>query len=122
MPGIFDSIIILSLILVLFGFVRTKETLVSSISGKVIKGDGTSRNYGYRTANMKIKKPMECGVFNGTSQYGKTTILSNGTNYVECHIHDFKKNIYGETLEIKNIDYIDKGEPKKDCLWAKGWI
>jgi FAD synthase len=119
----FIKLLIICCIFILF-VSRKKyiENLVSSISGKVIKGDGTSRNYGYRTANMKLKKPMECGVFNGMSQHGKTTILSNGTNYVECHIHDFNKDIYGKTLKIKNIDYIDENDKYKDCLWAKQWI
>ena len=118
----FKYLLIVCLILFLFSRKKKIENLVSSISGKVIKGDGTSRKYGYRTANMKIKKPLECGVFNGMSQYGKTTILSNGTDYVECHIHDFNKDIYGETLNIKNIDYTDKNDKQKNCLWAKGWI
>jgi FAD synthase len=56
------------------------------------------------------------------SQHGKTTILSNGTNYVECHIHDFNKDIYGKTLKIKNIDYVDENDKYNDCLWAKQWI
>ena len=56
------------------------------------------------------------------SQYGKATILSNGTNYVECHIHDFNKNIYGKTLKITDLNYIDKDNLKKDCLVAKNWI
>jgi len=117
-------IIILSLILlmIILSNKKTIEGLVSSISGKVIKGEGTSRDYDYPTANIIIKKPMKCGVFNGMSQYGKTTILSNGTNYVECHIHNFNKNIYGKTLKIKDIDYVDKKNAEKDCIWAKSWI
>ena len=97
------------------------ETLVSSISGKVVKGDGNARKYGYRTANMKIKEKLDCGIFNGDSKYGKTTIISNGKGYVECHIHDFNKNIYGKKLDINNIHYIENDEASKikDCMFAK---
>lgn len=118
----FIKLLIICCIILFVSRKKYIENLVSSISGKVIKGDGISRKYGYRTANMKLKKPMECGVFNGMSQHGKTTILSNGTNYVECHIHDFNKDIYGKTLKIKNIDYVNENDKYKDCLWAKQWI
>ena len=69
----------------------------------VIKGDQTSRKIDYPTANMNIETPMECGIFNGKSQYGKTTVISNGGKLVECHIHNFNKNIYGKKLKIDNI-------------------
>ena len=70
---------------------------------------------------MKIKQDLDCGIFNGDSKYGKTTIISDGAGYVECHIHDFNKDIYGKKLKIKNIHYIedDKEKKMKDCLFAK---
>lgn len=110
-------------IILLSSFFVTKniETLVSSISGVVKKGDGVARKYGYRTANMNIKQKLDCGIFNGDSKYGKTTIISNGKGFVECHIHDFKKNIYGKKLKIDNIRYIDKTKEKNmmNCMFAK---
>ena len=110
-------------IVLLSSFFITKniETLVSSISGVVKKGDGNARKYGYRTANMNIKEKLDCGIFNGDSKYGKTTIISNGKGYVECHIHDFNKNIYGKKLNIDNIHYIENDKEKKikDCMFAK---
>ena len=33
-----------------------------------------------KTANINIDKDLECGVYNGISQYGKTTIMSDGSN------------------------------------------
>ena len=70
---------------------------------------------------MKIKQDLDCGIFNGDSKYGKTTIISDGEGYVECHIHYFNKDIYGKKLKIKNIHYIedDKEKKMKDCLFAK---
>ena len=97
------------------------ETLVSSISGIVVKGEGKARKYGYRTANMEIKENLDCGIFNGDSNYGKTTIFSNGNGFVECHIHNFNKDIYGKKLKIKNIDHVNhsKLKKKRDCSLAK---
>ena len=97
----------LSLLLVIFIQGNVIEGLVSSIEGKVIKGDQTSRKIDYPTANMNIETPMECGIFNGKSQYGKTTIISGGGKFVECHIHNFNKNIYGKKLKVDNIKEVD---------------
>ena len=76
---------------------------MTNISGTVKKGKGVAKEYGYKTANITIDQELQCGVYNGVSQYGKTTIMSNGSKNVQCHIHDFNKNIYGEKLDIKNI-------------------
>ena len=76
---------------------------MTNISGIVEKGRGMAKVYGYKTANITIDKKLDCGIYNGISQYGKTTIISDGSNKVECHIHDFNKNIYGKNLNIKNI-------------------
>ena len=94
------------------------EGLVSYIEGRVIKGDKTSRKIDYPTANMYIKDPMECGIFNGKSQYGKTTVFSGGDNFVECHIHNFNKNIYGEKLRVDDIKKINFSKDK-NCSLAK---
>ena len=108
----------LSLLLVIFIQGNVIEGLVSSIEGKVIKGDETSRKIDYPTANMFIKHPMECGIFNGKSQYGKTTVFSSGGNFVECHIHNFNKNIYGEKLRVDDIKKINFNTDK-NCSLAK---
>ena len=81
---------------------RQSENM-TNISGTVKKGKGVAKEYGYKTANITIDQELQCGVYNGVSQYGKTTIMSNGSKNVQCHIHDFNKNIYGEKLDIKNI-------------------
>ena len=97
----------ISLLLVIYIKFNVIENLVSSIEGKVIKGDQTSRKIDYPTANMYIEKPLECGIFNGKSQYGKTTVISGGNNFVECHIHNFNKNIYGKKLRVDNIKKVN---------------
>ena len=76
---------------------------MTNISGIVEKGRGVAKEYGYKTANITIDQELQCGVYNGESQYGKTTIMSNGSKHVQCHIHDFNENIYGKKLDIKNI-------------------
>ena len=108
----------LSLLLVIFIQGNVIEGLVSSIEGKVIKGDETSRKIDYPTANMFIKHTMECGIVNGKSQYGKTTVFSGGGNFVECHIHNFNKNIYGKKLRVDNIKKINFNTDK-NCSLAK---
>ena len=97
----------ISLLLVIYIKFNVIENLVSSIECKVIKGDQTSRKIDYPTANMYIEKPLECGIFNGKSQYGKTTVISGGNNFVECHIHNFNKNIYGKNLKVNNIKKVN---------------
>ena len=107
----------------LFVIKKVIEPLVSSISGKVIKGEGVSKLYGFPTANIRIKEKLPCGVFDGKSQYGKTTVMSDGKGYVEAHIHNFNKNIYGKELKIENIDYIKGIDSKErrlqDCKFVK---
>jgi len=107
MCKLFYLILGFSVLLVIYIKFNVIESLVSSIEGKVIKGDQTSRKIDYPTANMNIETPMECGIFNGKSQYGKTTIISGGGKLVECHIHNFNKNIYGKKLKVDNIKEVD---------------
>tara|TARA_B100000424_G_C22940914_1_gene500679 strand:+ start:74 stop:481 length:408 start_codon:yes stop_codon:yes gene_type:complete len=99
------GLLTLLIILICSCYVVTKdiEPLVSSINGKVIKGEGLGKQFGYKTSNLKIKEELPCGAYNGKSQYGKTTIISNGKGHVEAHIHDYNKDIYGETLKVKEI-------------------
>ena len=104
---------------------KVVEPLVSSISGVVEHGEGISREYGYPTANMRIKESLPCGAWNGESKYGTTTVLTNGSGKVEAHIHDFNKKIYGEKLIIDNLRMI-KGigvkrekQAEKNCVMAK---
>ena len=108
----------MSLLLIVYINNNTIESLVPSIEGKVIKGDQISRKIDYPTANMKINTPLECGIFNGQSQYGKTTVISGGGKFVESHIHNFNKNIYGEKLRIDNIEKLNFNNDK-DCILAK---
>ena len=64
---------------------RQSENM-TNISGIVKKGKGVAKEYGYKTANITIEKNLDCGIYNGVSQYGKTTIMSNGSKHVQCHI------------------------------------
>tara|TARA_B100000925_G_C21946923_1_gene447202 strand:- start:28 stop:333 length:306 start_codon:yes stop_codon:yes gene_type:complete len=76
---------------------------MTNISGIVKKGAGIGKDYGYKTANITIDNNLQCGIYNGISQYGKTTVISDGSNDIQCHIHDFNENIYGKNLNIKSI-------------------
>ena len=100
-------ILLTFLVVYLFYFLIQQQLFIkedmTNISGTVEKGRGIAKDYGYKTANITIDKNLQCGIYNGVSQYGKTTIMSDGSNDVQCHIHDFNENIYGKKLDIKNI-------------------
>lgn len=104
---------------------KVVEPLVSSISGVVVHGSGTSREYGYPTANMEIKEDLPCGTWNGESKYGTTTVISDGSGKVEAHIHNFNKDIYGEKLNIDKLRIIKtlglkrEEQEEKNCLMAR---
>ena len=68
-----------------------------------------------------LDKKLDCGIYNGVSQYGKITIMSDGSNDVQCHIHDFNENIYGKKLDIKNIKKLHNQYKSKNdhCNLAK---
>ena len=92
------------------------------IRGKVIEGSHVGETIGFKTANLDVSKYKlpEDGVyackvsFLGRDYVGVLSIGHNPTiNYqeekrVEVHIIDFYRTIYGETLKIEFIQYIDK--------------
>jgi FAD synthase len=43
-------------------------------------------------------------VYNGKCQYGDVTVWSKGKNEIECHIHNFNKDIYGKRLKITGLN------------------
>jgi len=103
-------LLIVIVVCLFYFFIQQRQNInedMTNISGTVKRGRGVAKEYGYKTANISIEEELDCGIYNGVSQYGKTTIMSDGSNDVQCHIHDFNKNIYGEKLNIKNIKKLD---------------
>ena len=113
------------------------------VEGKVIKGKMLGRKLGYPTANINY---LDCiipkdGIYAGlvfySGEYHKAA-LSTGVRphfkgdkrFLEAHILNFKKNIYGSRLRVifvarirdemifKNTDSLKK-QMSKDCLEVK---
>jgi len=91
-----------------------------SILGTVIKGTRLGRILGYPTANIDphhevipaagiyaVRIILGKNKFNGACYIGKRpTISSHRKVYVEAHIFNFNKNIYGKYLEIQFVKKI----------------
>ncbi len=94
-----------------------------SLTGTVIKGERLGHQLGFPTANLKVpaeKLIPANGVYavkvacrTGQQFYGmlnmgvKPTVNSNaGKLFIEVHIFDFNRNIYGETITISFLGKI----------------
>jgi hypothetical protein len=77
----------------------------NNIEGIIERGDGISKIADWPTANIKNTKNIPFGVYSGESNYGNVTFYSRD-NWIEAHIHNFDKNIYGKNLIINNIKKI----------------
>ena len=76
-----------------------------TITGVVERGTGQTSLYGYPTANMKIDKKLDKGIYTGTCPYGKVTIYSEDDFKVKCHIHNFNTDIIGDELTIRKVKF-----------------
>ncbi len=89
-------------------------------SGKVIRGKGLGRGFGFPTANIKLEKKRilpNTGVYytrvcyNHCCYHGLTNLGFNPTFEkhpfsIETYIYDFNKEIYGQTLSIEFLKKI----------------
>ena len=98
-----------------------------SFRGTVIKGDGRGRALGFPTANTKLdndnKLMPSIGIYvveiiiEGNKQFGlmsigkRPTFYNDGQLTNEVYIYNFKKNIYGYTITVNNLERI-RGEEK----------
>jgi riboflavin kinase/FMN adenylyltransferase len=96
------------------------------ISGEVGHGDKRGRELGYPTANVALSpfEGLKQGVYavkvqhngkayDGVASYGRRPMFDNGRVLFETHIFDFKKEIYGEKLEVAVVKYL-RSEKKFD--------
>ena len=86
-----------------------------SISGRVVRGDGNGRKWGFATANIRIKiqKPALQGIFVVEADVGGATSLPgvaslgtrptvDGSKFsVEVHLLDFDEDIYGRRMRVR---------------------
>ena len=86
-----------------------------SLSGKVVRGDGNGRKWGFATANIqvKIQKPALQGIFvvranvgsekdlPGVASFGTRPTVDGSKFVLEVHLLDYDKDIYGERMQVK---------------------
>lgn len=95
------------------------------ISGEVIMGNQIGRTIGFNTANLVyptelIELPygvyaVETQYGEGVANYGIRPTVNGSKAYLEVHILDFDKNIYGEILSVK-FNKMIRGEKKFNSL------
>lgn len=95
------------------------------IEGEVTRGEGLGRQLGFPTANMtdiRTLIPLR-GVYAGVAHIDgrinpavlnigvRPTVSSSNTVSVECHLMDFKDDLYGKKIRFSFVDRI-RGEQK----------
>lgn len=122
----FTFIIFLILtIYILLNSIYIYEGYKNFIEEVVRRGYQKARLFGYPTANIRNSINLPCGVYQGSTNYNKSaTIYSNNSDELECHIHEFNKNIYDKKLTINNIRPIENTGYSKGhlCELAKVFI
>jgi riboflavin kinase / FMN adenylyltransferase len=75
------------------------------IKGLVIKGRAKGKKLGFPTANVKLDKKLESGVFAGTvilgeKKYKAAIFVGSEGDILEAHILDFSGDLYGKEIEV----------------------
>ena len=100
-----------------------------TMSGRVVYGNGHGKVLGFPTANIRLKhkiiplqgvyivkiKGAGVGWLNGVVNIGIRPTIGNKDIFLEVHILDFNKNIYGKKLIVKFLCKI-REERKFDSL------
>jgi riboflavin kinase/FMN adenylyltransferase len=93
------------------------------VSGEVIHGEKRGRDLGYPTANIRLDN--NCGLkhgiyavrvgrgqgkdqerFDGVASFGRRPTFDNGAPLLEIFLFDFKRDLYGERLDVAFIGFI----------------
>ncbi|MDE0308409.1 MAG: bifunctional riboflavin kinase/FAD synthetase [Acidiferrobacterales bacterium] len=86
-----------------------------SLSGRIVRGDGNGRGWGFATANVQIKnsKPALQGIFvvradlgdgswlPGVASLGTRPTVDGSKFVLEVHLLDFDKDIYGRRMRVR---------------------
>ncbi len=85
-----------------------KNSIEKIVAGIVIKGKKKGRILGFPTANIKLKKKLEGGVYCGEAYFSKkkyccAVFISESGKILEAHVLNFKGDLYGNKIEVKII-------------------
>ncbi len=86
-----------------------------SISGRIVRGDGNAKNWGFATANIQIEvtKPAVAGIFvveadlprakswPAVASLGTRPTVDGSTYVLEVHLLDFDADIYGQRIRVR---------------------
>lgn len=114
-----------------------------TIAGKVIKGHGDGKKFGFPTANLSLAAPLSlpygvyaCRVkvgerrYNGALHWGPRAVFGETKPQCEVYLFNFSKMIYGKTIEAEIVAFIRPSrnfsslrkmvaQMKRDCTKAK---
>lgn len=106
------------------GAIKKANTYLSKafiLTGKIVKGKGLGKGFGYPTANLKIEESYKLipanGVyvvktnFEGKQLYGMMSIGTNPTvggtkQSIETYFFDFDANLYDKNMQIQVLNHI----------------
>lgn len=100
-----------------------------SISGRVVRGDGTGKKLGFPTANLQLKHnrpPLsgiyvvhahveDLGILQGVASLGvRPTVKDDGKPVLEAHLFGFDQQIYGKHLCVEFLQKLRDEEKYPD--------
>lgn len=94
------------------------------VSGEVVKGDGRGRSIGFPTANIVLDRGIEPkeGIYavrvqlgpqryEGAAYIGERPTFETQRRFLEVHIFEFDRDIYGASLDVEFLHFI-RGDRK----------
>lgn len=86
-----------------------------SMSGRIVRGDGNAKNWGFATANIRIEvpKPAVSGIFvveadlpgkdslPGVASLGIRPTIGGTVQVLEVHLLNFDQEIYGQRIRVR---------------------
>ena len=103
-------------------FILTREWKIVS---RVVQGKKQAREFGFRTANLNVRKfcNLRYGVYSvrvfikdidvsreffGIANYGIKPTFDNESPILEVHIFDFNEDIYGKKIVVSFMKFLRK--------------
>ena len=102
----FALIFLMCVIVILIWYNNNDDEGSWEFETKVVKGNGTGRKIDWSTANLETPPPhiKEHGLYACMSNYGQATLFKHTNGRAEVHIHKFNKDIYDQTIKLKNFE------------------